>query len=311
MRLGRRFYYFTFKSNLSYSLALVVLRILGFFLRPLSLRAKHSFGWLIGSLWYMLDFVNRELCRRDMALALGKTHSVSVRRRALRRSMANVMAYHAESYFTSALTRDELLGMVTNPEWSRPLVEALKEGKGAVVATAHFSNFGLLCYFISACGRTSLIAKYQRVFNDIMVRHREAMNVGTLNEHQTSYDMLLELLRRNETILITIDRPLKRVKGVHVSLFGHRVLMPYYPADLSRLSGAPIFFAVPTRSKGEYTMHFEGPMRVPAEMDERESREQYTQLLCSKLESYIAAYPHEWNWQYKRFTKKHWGVPRY
>lgn len=309
--MGRRFYYFTLKSTLSYSLALVILRILELFLRPLSLRAKYSFGWLVGSLWYITDFVNRELCRRDMALALGKTHSLSVRRRALRRSMANIMACHLQSYFTSGLTRDELLGMVTNPEWSQPLVEALEEGKGAVIATAHFSNLGLLCYLVSAHCRANLIAKYQRVFNDLMVRHREAMNVGTLNEYETNYDMLLGLLGRNEVVMATIDRPLKRVKGVYVEFFGHRVVMPYYLADLSRLSGSPIFFALLTRSGGRYTMHFEGPMRVPSDMDERASREEYTQLLCSRLEEYIAAYPHEWHWQYKRFTKKHWGVPRY
>ena len=309
--MGRRFYYFTFKSNLSYLLAFFILKIVHFLLRPLPLRDKYSFGWLVGSLWYFVDFVDRELCRRDMALALGKTHSLSVRRRALRRSMANIMACHLEGYFTSGLKREDLLGMVTNPQWSRPLTEALEAGRGAIIATAHFSNLGLFCYLVSAYRHVGLISKYQRVFNDLMVKHRRAMNVETLNEYETSYDMLLKLLASNEIVMATIDRPLKRVKGVHVNLFGHRVVMPYYLTDLSRLSGAPIFFAVLTRTGHRYQMHFEGPLRVPADMDERKSREEYTQLLCSKLEKYIDAYPHEWHWQYKRFTKKHWGIARY
>jgi len=123
--LGRHFYYHTFKSNIAYSIAYIILLIVEFLLRPLPLRAKYSFGWLVGSLWYMVDTVDRDLCRRDMALALGRTHSLSTRKRALRRSMANIMACHIESYFTTGLSRNELLGMVTNPQWSRPLVEAL------------------------------------------------------------------------------------------------------------------------------------------------------------------------------------------
>ncbi len=309
--MGRRFYYVMFKNNLVYSIALVLLCILEFFLRPFSLKAKFSFGRLVGNFWYLVDAVNRDVCRHDMALALGKTHSVSARRRALRNSMANIMAYHLEGYFSSSLQRGELLGLVKNPAWSAPLEKALEAGKGAIVATAHYCNLGLFCYIVSAYRHVGLISKYQRVFNDMMVRHRRAMNVETLNEHETSYDLLLGYLERNEIVMATIDRPLKRVKGVYASFFGHRIIMPYYVVDLSRISGAPIFFGLLTRDGDKYRMHFEGPIEVPADMDERESREKYTQLLCSKLEKYIAAYPHEWHWQYKRFTKKHWGIKRY
>lgn len=309
--MGRRFYYFTFKSNVAYRLALAALKIIEFFLRPLSLKVKFSFGRLVGSLWYMTDAVNRELCRRDMAMALRHTHSVSARRRALRNSMMNIMGYHLEGYFSSSLQREELLGLVTNPSWSRPLEKALEAGKGAIVATAHYSNLGLFCYIVSAYGHIGLISKYQRVFNNMMVRHRRAMNVETLNEHETSYDLLLGYLDRNELVMATIDRPLKHVKGVYANFFGHRVVMPYYLVDLSRISGAPLFLGLLTRDKDKYRMHFEGPIEVPRDMDERESREKYTQLLCSKLEKYISAYPHEWHWQYKRFTKKHWGIARY
>ena len=91
--MGRRFYYYIFKNNLVYAVALALLRVIELFLRPLPLRTKFSFGRMIGELWHCGDMVNRELCRRDMAMALGATHSVSVRRRALKNAMANLMAY--------------------------------------------------------------------------------------------------------------------------------------------------------------------------------------------------------------------------
>jgi lauroyl/myristoyl acyltransferase len=309
--LGQRFYYVVFKNSFVYALALVALYVCHQLIRPFSLRTKFSFGRLIGNIWYIIDFVNRELCRRDMALAIGDTHSLKARRRARRLAMANTMAYIVETYFTTSLSRDELLCLVRNPEWAAPLQETLKKGKGAIVLTGHFCNEGLLCYLVSAHGHASCVARYQRVFNNLMVKHRKRMNVDTLNEFQTSYELLLKLLAENEIILATIDRPLKRVKGVHVRFLGHTVIAPYYHVDVARLSGAPIFVALLTRNRDKYDMHINGPIHVPADMEERRSREEVTQQVYSILEEYISRYPHEWQWQHKRFTKKHWGVPRY
>ncbi len=309
--MGRRLYYTLFKNNFTYALALILLRMFEFFLRPFPLRAKFSFGRLIGDLWYLIDFPDRELCRRDMALALGRTHPVHIRQRARRLSMANIMAYLVEAYFSSFLPREEMLGLVRNRDWAAPLRKALDAGKGAIVLTGHFSNLALLCYLISAHRHTNLIARHQRVFNKLMVSQRRTMNIKTLNEHETSYDLLLEALARNEFVMSTIDRPLKRVKGVYAPFFGHTVIAPYYPVDLARLSGAPIFLAFLTRRRGRYDMHFEGPIRVPKDAGERESRQQYTRRIISVLEKYISAYPHEWQWHQKRLIKKHWGIPRY
>ena len=288
-----------------------MLRAAELFLRPFPLRAKFSFGRLIGSLWYLVDFPDRELCRRDMNLAIGRTHAVHVRQRARRICMVNMMAYVFEAYFSSSLSREELLGLVRTPGWAVPLQEALRAGKGAIVLTGHFSNEALLCYLVSANGHASCVARYQRVYNNLMISHRRTMNVDTLNEFETSYDVLLGLLARNEIILATIDRPLKRVKGVRTRFFGHTIITPYYPVDIARISGAPIFVALLTRNRRGYEMHMEGPICVPRDSDERQSREKYSRRIYSFLERHITAYPHEWQWQHKRFTKKHWGIPRY
>jgi len=309
--LGRRFYYYLFKNNFAYLTGLVLLRFVEFFLRPFSLRAKRSFGRLIGGLWYLTDFPNRELTRRDMAYALGSSHSVSVRQRAQRLSMSNTMAYLFEAYFASDISREQMLSMVIDRSWESTLENTIAKGKGAVVLTAHFSNEALLCYFISAFKRSSCIAKYQRIFNDMMIEHRNAMNVETLNEFETSYDSLIDIIKRGEIILATIDRPLKRVKGVYVEFFGHRIIAPYYPVDIARISGAPLFVALLSSSKYRYNMHLQGPIYIPSEMDERKSREHYTQMIFSILEKHISMHPHEWQWQNKRFTKKYWGIPRY
>jgi lauroyl/myristoyl acyltransferase len=309
--LGRRLYFTLFKNTIAYSLSMFILRICALVLRPFSLQAKFSFGRLVGYCWYLFDFADRELCRRDLALALGKSHPLQVRRRARRLCMVNMPAYLVEAYFSSRLSRDEFLALVANPSWSKSLQESLAEGKGAIVLTAHFSNEALLCYLISSCGHASCIARYQRVFNSLMVEHRKHMNVDTLNEYETSYDLLLDLLSRNEIILATVDRPLKRVKGVYARFFGHRVIAPYYFVDLARISSSPIFVALLTRENGRYNMHLEGPLYVPGEMNERESREKYCQQVFAILEKYISQYPHEWQWQHKRFAKKHWGILRY
>jgi lauroyl/myristoyl acyltransferase len=309
--LGQRFYYYVFKNNLVYAVSFGLLRIIEFLLKPFSLRAKFSFGRLVGDLWFLADVVNRDLCRREMRLALGKTHSIVARHRALRHSMANIMAYHFEGYFSSHLYKGELLRRVSNTDWSEPLQKALGARKGAIVLTAHFSNFALLCYLISAYAPAGLIAKYQRIFNDIMVSHRRSMNLETLNEYETDYEMLLGRLSRNEVVLATIDRPLKRVKGINTRFFGHMVVVPYYFVDLARISGAPVFMALLTRNCDKYEMHFEGPFYVPGDADERESREKYCQQIYSLFEKYVSAHPHEWQWHHKRLIKKNWGVLRY
>jgi KDO2-lipid IV(A) lauroyltransferase len=309
--LGRRFYYRVFKNNLVYFLGLVLLKVMAAALRPFPLHMKFSFGRLVGDLWYLLDFPDRELCRRDMAAAFGQAMPASVRQRTRHLSMANMMAYLFESYFSSSLEREELLALVRSRGWAAPLLDALESGRGAIVLTGHFCNEALLCYLVAAHGRANCIAKYQRVFNKLMVSHRRRMNVETLQENETTYDRLLEVLGRNEILLATIDRPLKRVKGVCVSFFGHTVTAPYYPVDLARISGAPLFVAFLTRHNGRYDMHMEGPIRVPCSLDERRSRESCTQEIHGILEQRISSHPHEWQWHNKRLAKRDWGVPRY
>jgi lauroyl/myristoyl acyltransferase len=289
-----------------YAVGVIVMSALGLLPR----RARLLFCRALGNIWWLFDAPNRRLMAGDMKIALGRELSRARREQAVRRSMEGLITHASDAYYGRRFRNGSLFGLVLNTEWRDEVESALERGRGAIVLTAHFGNGVMLYYLFGAIARSTCLARYQRVFNSFLVRHRLRMNVATLIETENSYFRMLGCLKRNEVILATFDRPSKHIPGVRTTMFGRTVVTPYYFVDLARVAQAPIFIMFLVRERDRYRMYSEGPFFVPSEGDLRRAREHYAQAAVSVLEKYVRLFPEQWNWGQKKFSKS-WGRLRY
>jgi len=292
-----------FKGSLAYcffyAAGMIIMSALGLMPR----RTRLSFSRAMGSLWWFLDAPNRCLLHKELRIAFGRELNRTRREQVVRRSMEGIIANAVDAYFSWRFRNGGLFNLVVNTVWRDKAEAALQKGRGAIILTAHFGNGEILFYLFGAITKSVLIARYQRVFNSLLVRHRRRMNVSTLSETENSYFKMLGCLKHNEFVLATFDRPSKHIPGVRTTMFGKTVVTPYYFVDLARLTQTPIFIMFLVRERDKYRMYSEGPFFVSSEGDLRQAREHYAQVAVSVLEKYVRLLPEQWFWGQKKFSK--------
>ncbi len=303
MRTGRRW---LTKSTPIYVLLLLLLYLLRLPLTLLPRRLRLSVPAFLAFFVYLLDRPDRRVAYRNLSFALGLP---APRRRKVLRTSILMQAWHlADAFFTPPLDRRRLRRLLPDRPYAA-LEEALSEGRGAVVVTAHFGAEALLCYVVGALHRSCCIARPQRVFQALMERHRARRNVKTVLDRRTSYAELLRWLADGRVVLLTLDQALRR-KGVWVRFLDRPAHTPYFAADLARLSGAPLFVAFMFHRRGRYRFLLRGPIRIPRTADERESRFEYTQLINDILGGVVRRWPEYWFWTHRRW-RTDIGIDRY
>ena len=277
--------------------------IIGFVLGFMPRRVRLTFSRALGNIWWLFDAPNRSLMAKDLKIALGGELSRAQREHMVRKSMESLITHVTDAYYSQRFRNGDILSLVLNTDWRDKAEAALQRGRGAIVLTAHFGNGAILFDLFGTITKSALIARHQRVFNSLLVRHRRRMNVSTLSETENTYFKMLGCLKRNEFVLATFDRPSKHIPGVLTTMFGKAVVTPYYFVDLARVMQTPIFVMFLVRERDKYRMYSEGPFFVPSEGNLRRAREHYAQIAVSILEKYVRMFPEQWFWGQKKFSK--------
>jgi len=247
--------------------------------------------------FYLADRPNRRLAIFNLKYALGCSPRKA---NAIFRTSYIYRAWHlADVFFWGRIKPDKARELMGEEPFER-LLEALRRGRGVIVVTAHYGAETLLCYAVAALQKASCIARRQRVFGNLMRRHRARHGLVTLIDRQIGYNDILRRLKQRETILLTLDQALRR-KGVWVRFLKKPAHTPYFPADLARLSGAPIFVAFMFYQRRRYRFVLYGPRFVPPDADIIQSRYEVTQWINGIIAAQVRAMPHHWFWAARRF----------
>lgn len=295
---GRRRRLSILKTKPIYILGRVLLFPVTFIFSVFPSPLRNGIIGILGLLFYFVNTPDKRLSLFNLRLVFGEQLSGMPARRIIRNSFTKLVRYLTDAYFAPTRPRCLLRNISTGQ--LQKIQKELSRGRGAIVLTAHFGNEGLLCYVVATLSPSYCLARYQRVFQPVMDKHRRKHNVITVIDKRTSYDELLSFLREGGILLATLDRALRR-KGLFVDFLGLPAHTPYFASDLSRLSGAPIFVAFLFKIEGVYTFFCEGPIYVPQNADEFTSRREYTQRILDIISSYIREYPDEWFWAHRRW----------
>lgn len=178
-------------------------------------------------------------------------------------------------------------------------------GRGAIVVTSHIGGWEIGSAVPSAREEHTVVH---------VVREREAdpeaqaFTEELLGKHSgASYrthfadgeqDLSLELyaaLRDGEVVALQGDRPRQGGKVVRARFFDQVVSLPPGPAQLARLSGAPLLPVFTFREgRSAYRMVFSEPIQVARTRDRQADVDSAVQRLASVIEASIRSHPDQW-----------------
>jgi KDO2-lipid IV(A) lauroyltransferase len=191
--------------------------------------------------------------------------------------------------------------VVANTRGIEHLEAAKRAGRGAIVLTAHYGDFGLLGAWL---GRLNPLDLFGKALQNPAV---EAMLVRTCEEAGVrrivagpGLRRLVAGLRSNHWAMMLGDQDAGS-GGVFVPFMGRLCSTTTAPAEISLRTGAPIIMAFITRrDDGRNDVDVLPPL-VLERPDSPDAVERLTALHTAVLERWVRRHPHMWFWLHRRW----------
>lgn len=244
----------------------------------------------------------RDLVLRNLALAFpekSETERAHIARAVWRNLGRLAVEFARVSDFT-----DGSIDRLVDVEGREYVDAAIKEGKGIVGLTAHFTNWELTGALV------------QRVFGNMTVIARPVHNASVdrwVYEKRTASGLniilpkdavkaSLKCLKNRGIIGMMIDQSLSS-GGVFVEFFGRPASSTTLPALLHIRTGAPVMFAYLVRNGERFRLVFE-PVVFPPVEDPAARLQVYTQVMTTQFEQVIRRHPESWLWLHNRWKRQ-------
>ena len=254
-------------------------------------------GWLLGEVV--------RLRRNEVEAALAKsfpdippTGICALASDSYRHFGANML----ESFCAGLVDREYVEKYVEIPRLAY-FFEVLKEGRGAIILTAHIGNFDLLNVVATLLGiPLTIISKdiKPKAMNDFWMGARARYGLKTVPHHQSAR-ACLKVLRQKEVLGFVLDQNMKRNEGIFVDFFDRPACTSPGLAFLSAASGAPVVpVFVVRKPDGRHLVIVRDAIKAPPDREESTIAE-YTLRYTRFIEDTIREYPAQWFWLHRRW----------
>ena len=184
------------------------------------------------------------------------------------------------------------------------LKRALDEGKGAILLATHAGNNLLVAALLASQGWPIMVVYRQALMMspDFFAAGlpRYGLDGLSANEGARAYLKMRRAIKDNRIVFVMIDQGVKHASdGVVMRFLGKDMPMPQGPAQLARVSGAPILPLATIAA--EPTWHFEIEPAVHFAPDS--TVEEDLAVLLRITERQLLAHPQLWSWPYRRWRK--------
>jgi len=177
--------------------------------------------------------------------------------------------------------------------------QALKEGKGGVVVTAHIGNWEMGAVLLSMLGypiKAVALPHRERPVNDLFNRRRVEKGVEVIPTN-TALRQCIEQLRGNKFVGFVADRDFG-THGVKMEFLGRKTLIPKGAAMFSLKTQAPIIPVFLLRNEdGTFNLSIHPLIRPPKrklDMNEDEIVLGIMKQYVTVIEDQIRANPTQW-----------------
>ncbi len=269
---------------------------------PVNLNLRTA-RWL-GRMWWRLDRRHRLLAFEQLRASFDGQYSDPELRTLVRRSFE-----HWTMFAVEVLSAMRLLTLWTWPRYARPVdmrdaFKLMTGDGGTILLTAHYGNFDLSAYALSAIGFDSVavMRPLDNVYlNNYVMKTRSRHGLQLLSKFGASSDTE-SVLRRGGSVSFVADQDAGR-KGVFVDFFG-RPASTYKSIALLAIScEVPVIVAY-SRRIGDRFQYDVGVNRIiyPHEWRDRADPVAWiTQEYTAAIERFIREVPEQYLWIHRRW----------
>jgi KDO2-lipid IV(A) lauroyltransferase len=176
------------------------------------------------------------------------------------------------------------------------LTAPLQQGRGVIVATAHFGNPEVAVQTGSLMGLDLLVLAeplQPPAFAETMKRLRAAFGPRYEDVGYRGVAQAIRHLRRGGLLAITCDRDIQ-AKGVPLPFFGVTTRMPLGAIELAQRTGALLVPGYTRRTRRGFEISFEEPIELVSTGRPREDALTNARALLARAEAWIRSDPGHW-----------------
>ncbi len=282
--------------------ALIVLKIVGYFLAWLP---RRIFLWLGFGLGHLLRLCGFRYAIASSNVALAFPYLTAEQRQKFLvehyREMGVLFLEMLGSFYKFGNFVDRLGDL----QGEQHLKDALAKGKGVFVMTAHLGNWEVLCVSgprIFEAPSTMVTKELKpQWFHRVVALTRELLGVHMACEPRTMQG-ILRTLKKNGIVGFVMDQYTGAPVGARVPFFGHPVGSHTALATLALRTGVPVVPAIAVRKpNGRYLLRFDRPLATLTHEDHDTAVLLNTAQYVKHTEAWVKEFPLQWMWVHRRW----------
>jgi len=236
------------------------------------------------------------------------------------KSEEEIKAIYKECYRNFAFGMIDLIYFIDRPKEISDKVEivgqenldnVLKQGKGAIMLSAHYGSF-ILMYLKSVLAgyQTNVIMRrvHDPKWEEYISNFRQERGIKTIYDlpPRQCVQSCLRALRNNEVLYILLDQNYGGDGRIFVEFFGEKAATATGPVVFSSRTGAPILpIFIMGDGKQRHKLVIEPPITLDFYDDDQEMIEKNIAKLTKVIEDKIRERPYEWGgWMHKRWKSR-------
>ncbi len=257
---------------------------------------KAAFARLADRAWRQRGRRVRQL-EKNLCRVLGKDEVDEDVRRLSKRVMHSYFRYWLEAFRLPEMSRERILSGMHISGTDR-LFEALKSGRGVIMALPHMGNYeqaGAWLVFMGYPFTTVAERLEPASLFDRFVAFRESLGMEVLpHTGGGAFGTLARRLRAGGAVCLVVDRDLTE-SGIDVEFFGKTARMPGVAAALAVQTGAVLFPVTLWYEGDDWGVGVHEEIPVPDGGERHGKVQAMTQQLACVFEQGIAAHPEDWH----------------
>lgn len=279
-------------------------------LRFVGFRHARRVGSCLGELQFWFDWQQSQRLQREVTQVLG--HMVGDR---------SVRSMLREAYRVNNGALLEIMAMFDQRQPDNEIAArcqldglehlraAMTEGRGAIVLANHMGNASLAMVQLAQAGwPVSLLYRKARMMSDGFFQsglEQYGIQAILANGGIRAYGQMLSALKQGRVLFLMMDQGLRKSdNGVMQRFLGKDVPMPAGPAQLARVSRAPVLPMVALGASPVWHFAIEPRLQLG-----QGSLEADVDLLTHLTEQQILQRPHLWSWHHRRWSQLPMPVP--
>ena len=263
----------------------------------LPLRLLYALAWCAGTAAWLASRRLREVTRDHARHTLGLGASRRQVDRVARACLRSNIYYYADFAHLAHETSEHAFESFDEVHGLHHLYEAIDEGRGVVLISAHLGNGEILAPATAPFGLQLAVVTEPlepRQVHDLVHRVREARGVRFLPATAAGVRDAFRHLKEGGTLGLLVDRDVLGTARPY-PFFGERAPMPSGAVDLALRTGAPMVAGwVPRTGVGRYELHLER-IEMPTPSGDREADlDAGMTAMVGALEVAIRRWPDQW-----------------